>query len=192
VNSDGSPGWKRDFGADKAKGNILAFIDADAYPDRDWIKEALYIFKKYPKVVAVGGPGITPPQDSVAQKISGLIYESTPISYRYKPQLPRFVKELPSCNLFVRKSVFNKVGGFDCSFYPGEDSVLCAKLLKHGKILYSPLVVVYHHRRSFPWGHWKQVANYGRMRGILIYGLVTTVIVYGYNFIKGFLKKNAQ
>ena len=178
VNSDGSPGSKRDFGADKAKGDILAFIDADAYPDRDWIKEALIIFKKYPKIVAVGGPGITPPQDSVAQKISGLIYESTPIGYRYKPQLPKFVSELPSCNLFIRKKVFDKIGGFNCNIYPGEDSLLCKKLLKYGKILYTPTVIVYHHRREFPWGHLNQVFRYGKMRGTLLVGQVVTYLTY--------------
>ena len=32
------PADKRDLGTQKAQGEILAFIDDDAYPRRDWIK----------------------------------------------------------------------------------------------------------------------------------------------------------
>jgi hypothetical protein len=183
-----APGIKRDFAAQRAQGSILAFIDSDAYPHPEWLKNALIALKSL-KVVAVGGIGLTPPEDSVNQKISGLIYESTPIGYRYRPDRKRFVKEMPSCNLIIKKKYFLKAGGFGVSFFPGEDSVLCAKLLKYGKILYDPTVIVYHHRRPFPFGHWKQLSNYGKMRGTLFWGQISTYIVYGINFIKGFLRK---
>src|SRR3989304_526581 len=36
-----SPSEKRDFALKYVKGEICAFIDDDAYPDKNWIKEAV-------------------------------------------------------------------------------------------------------------------------------------------------------
>ena len=38
------PAEKRDFSLKYAKGEILAFIDDDAYPDKDWLKNSLQNF----------------------------------------------------------------------------------------------------------------------------------------------------
>jgi cellulose synthase/poly-beta-1,6-N-acetylglucosamine synthase-like glycosyltransferase len=47
-----------------AKGEICAFIDSDARPEKNWLKNALPYLSD-PEVVAVGGPGLTPPEDSL-------------------------------------------------------------------------------------------------------------------------------
>ena len=38
------PAEKRDVGAEKSTGDILAFIDDDAYPDKDWLKNMVKNF----------------------------------------------------------------------------------------------------------------------------------------------------
>ncbi len=38
------PPLKRDIGAKKAKGEIIAFIDDDAYPRKDWLINAVKNF----------------------------------------------------------------------------------------------------------------------------------------------------
>ena len=38
------PSEKRDIGAKKAKGELLAFIDDDAYPKKDWLKNVVLNF----------------------------------------------------------------------------------------------------------------------------------------------------
>ncbi len=38
-----NPAQKRDIAMDYARGEILAFIDDDAYPQKDWLKNALKI-----------------------------------------------------------------------------------------------------------------------------------------------------
>ena len=51
-----------------AKGEICAFIDDDAYSSEDWLQKAVKYFEN-PHIVAVVGPGITPPDDSFLEKI---------------------------------------------------------------------------------------------------------------------------
>ena len=39
------PAQKRDIGVTNAKGSIIAFIDDDAYPAKDWLEKAIHIFE---------------------------------------------------------------------------------------------------------------------------------------------------
>lgn len=159
---------KRDFALPFAKGEICAFIDDDAYPDPNWITHSIPWFT-YQKIVAVGGPGLTPPEDSFWQKVGGNTIESYlcsgSLQFRFYQGYEQFVKDQPGYNLLVKTSVLRKIGGWGTTYYGGEDTVLCIKLLKFGKILHDPNIVVYHHRRSFPLAHLKQIASVGFHRG---------------------------
>ena len=173
------PAEKRDMALKYATGDIFAFIDDDAYPRSDWLKNAVKWFADE-AIGAVGGPAVTPDNDSLLQKASGRVFESYVCSgsytRRYKPQKQTLDDDLPSVNLLVRRDVFEKIGGFDSSFYPGEDTKLChditAKLGK--KIIYDPEVLVYHHRRRLFRGHLKQVSNYAKHRGYFMKKLPAT------------------
>jgi cellulose synthase/poly-beta-1,6-N-acetylglucosamine synthase-like glycosyltransferase len=70
-----SPAVKRDRGAEAARGEILAFIDDDAYPRRDWLSKAVRHFDDS-GVAAVGGPAVTPETDNRRQKASGRVLGS--------------------------------------------------------------------------------------------------------------------
>jgi hypothetical protein len=167
------PGYKRDLCAHKACGEILAFLDDDAYPEAGWLEAAAQLFEDL-EVGAVGGPGVTPPGDSTARWGSGLVYSSLlaggPYAYRYFPRAERDVDDFPTCNLLVRRELFLKIGGFDTKFWPGEDTVACLKIVHEEKkrIRYSPKVLVYHHRRDLYLGHLKQVNAYARHRGYFV------------------------
>jgi len=165
-----SPPKKRDVGAKEAKGEILAFLDDDAYPKKDWLKEAVNIFKESEKFGCVCGPAVTPQDDSILQKGSGLVYASSLVSgnhnFRYIPGPRREVFDFPSCNFLIRKDLFSDIGGFDKPFWPGEDTFLCLKVLEAGvKMIYSPKVLVYHHRRNLFKGHLNQIKSYALHRG---------------------------
>lgn len=165
-----SPTEKRDFALKYVKGEVCAFIDDDAYPDKNWIKNAVKNFRNN-KIVAVGGPGVTPPRDTFWEKIGGYIIESYfgsgKVQYRFydKPKRKLFVDDYPAYNLFVRTDILRKVGGYGSTFYGGEDTYLCLKLIKEGLILYDSEAVVFHHRRSFPLSHLRQIASVGIHRG---------------------------
>lgn len=164
------PAIKRDDGANMAKGEILCFIDDDAYPDKDWLKNIVKEFADN-SVCAVGGPGVTPVGVDWKENSSGWA-SASPVGsagfvYRFLPQSKRFVDDFPSMNLSVRKKDFFEVGGFDSSYWPGEDTKLCLDLTHklNKKIIYSPKVLVYHHRRPILIPHLRQNGNFGLHRG---------------------------
>lgn len=171
------PAEKRDLGAKEAKGEILAFIDDDAFPEPDWLKNAAKYFEKEHNgkpVGAVGGPAVTPPSDPFWRRISGNVYASAFVSAqnrrRYKP-VHRVLEDydIPSVNLIMRRDIFLKVGGFDSSFYPGEDTKLCLQVKRMGYVIfYDPEILVYHHRRELFWTHFKQITNYAWHRGYFV------------------------
>jgi GT2 family glycosyltransferase len=172
------PAEKRDIAMKHTLGGILAFLDDDAYPRKDWLKNTKKYFEN-PSVGAVGGPAVTAPNDSVLQKVSGSFFSSFAgggnYSYRYIPQKQREVDDYPTVNLLVRKNLMQEIGGFDTFYWPGEDTKLCLDIIKKGKkIIYAPEVLVYHHRRSILVPHLRQIWNYAIHRGQFVKRLPET------------------
>ena len=150
-----SPAIKRDMGAEKCSGDILAFIDDDAYPAKDWLDKVMPHFNSRFKIqhskliCAVGGPQITPSSDSFWQKVSGAMFLSflngKAADRYYSGEKSYEVDDWPSVNLAIKKEFFLEVGGFDNSYWPGEDTKLCYDLIKTGKkIIYEPNAIVFH------------------------------------------------
>jgi GT2 family glycosyltransferase len=168
-----NPGHKRNLGSREATGEILAFLDDEAYPLADWLTNAARNFSM-PEVAAVGGPALTAPVDNLRQQASGEIYSSKivsgPYTYRYIPGRFRQVKDYPAHNLLVRKKVFDKLGGFPTEYWPGEDSVFCRKIIRELKlkIVYEPDAIVFHHRKELYRAHLKQIGSYALHRGFFI------------------------
>ncbi len=164
------PATKRDLGAQNARGEILIFLDDDSYPQSDFLDVAERYFRDA-NVVALGGPAITPPDDTFWQKVSGAVFLSRLSGGAPERYIPvnhvREIFDWPSVNLMVRKTPFLEIGGFDSPFWPGEDTKLCLDLVKKTgkKILYVPDLVVWHHRRAGLGAHLKQIGGYGLHRG---------------------------
>lgn len=166
-----APGIKRDIGAGHATGDIFVFLDDDSYPSKRYFETAIEVLKNN-NIDAIGGPGITPDSDGLAQKISGGVFLSRLAGgypERYSPiGRARPVTDWPSVNLLIRRRVFDHVNGFDTDLWPGEDTVLCSKLMNNGyQIYYVPELTVFHHRRQGILDHLFQVFGYGRQRGFL-------------------------
>jgi len=167
------PAEKRDKAIGQARGDIIAFLDDDTFPVRDWLKNGLRPFEDI-EVAAVGGPAVTPPSDSLRARASGEVYSSFLASgrytYRYLPKEPQEVDDYPSCNFIVRKSILKEVGGFSTKYWPGEDTVLCLNITSRlkKKIVYEPSAMVFHHRRELYLPHLKQVRSYALHRGYFV------------------------
>lgn len=164
------PSYKRDMAIQHARGEILAFLDDDAYPRNDWLTRALIQFEN-PEVAAVCGPAVTPNADPFWAQLSGAFYASYTGSgtqrFRYWPgKRVKEVLDYPSVNFLVRKSVFKEVGGFNTHYWPGEDTKLCLDIIrKNYRIVYDPQVFVWHHRRNSLKKHIKQIFQYSVHRG---------------------------
>ncbi|MFC1753738.1 glycosyltransferase [Thermoproteota archaeon] len=167
------PAAKRDIGCENANGQIIAFLDDDTYPTKDWLKQAVLNFNEE-AVACVCGPAVTPNDDSFLSKASGKIYESIAISgparFRYVPMKKRTTDDFPSCNFLIRKNIFQQIGGFQTKFWPGEDTILCSQVVHelYRKIVYDPLVKVFHHRRPLYKSHLKQIISYALHRGYFV------------------------
>ena len=164
------PASKRNLAIRDAQGEILVFIDDDAYPKNNFLEILGKNFENK-KIIAVGGPAMTPKESKFWQRVSGATFLSSlsgGFPERYRPMgKKKFVADWPSVNLSIRKEVFEDLGGFAGEYWPGEDTKLCFDLLtkKNARILYDPELVVYHHRREGLTKHVKQVSAYGLHRG---------------------------
>jgi GT2 family glycosyltransferase len=167
------PPAKRDIGIKAAQGKIIAFLDDDAFPVANWIKSAVRYFED-DSIAAVGGPAVTPDNSPERELASGVVYASSMVAwknnYRYIPKTAREVDDYPTCNLFVRKDALEEIGGFDNKFWPGEDTIVCYKIVENlgKKIYYDPDALVYHRRRALYIPHLKQVASYALHRGYFV------------------------
>ena len=168
------PAEKRNRGIKAAKGEIVAFIDDDAYPDARWLENAVKYFGE-PTIGALGGPGVTPPGDGFWAKCGGRVYENVFVSgnYRYRylgGRVRKDIDDYPSCNLLVRKDVLEAIDGYRTDFWPGEDTLLCEDIVRRAKkrIVYDPWTLVYHHRRPLFAAHLRQLGRYGFHRGYFV------------------------
>ena len=180
------PAEKRNVGIEAAKGDIVAFIDDDAYPEPHWLENAIRYFGE-PSIGGVGGPGITPPGDGFLARAGGRVYGNFFVSgnyrYRYLGGRVRLdVDDYPSCNLFVRTDILRKIGGYRTDFWPGEDTLLCEAIVlgEHKRIVYDPWVLVFHHRRRLFLPHLRQLGRYGFHRGYFVKRFPATSCRFSY------------
>ncbi len=179
------PAEKRNLGICEAKGEIVAFIDDDAYPDAHWLESAIRYFGDE-TIGGVGGPGVTPPDDPYLAQIGGRVYDNLLVSgnyrYRYKAGgVRRDVDDYPSCNLFVRTELLRRIGGYRTDFWPGEDTLLCKDVIDAGKrIVYDPWVIVHHHRRAILGAHLRQLGRYAFHRGYFVKRFPSNSLRLGY------------
>ena len=161
------PSHKRDIGIKEATGEIIAFIDADAYPTKSWLKNAVWHLRNDKTIAGICGPGTLPPDSTMKQKAADFVLKLLPFNYRVQPKKARYVEDYPTFNLILWKKDILKAGGFNCDYLTGEDTLLCKRITKDlGKrILYAPDVEVYHERREVFKPFFKQIGTYGRHRG---------------------------
>jgi glycosyltransferase involved in cell wall biosynthesis len=170
IPSDSGPAAKRNLAICDAQGDFLIFIDDDAYPEANFLDILEKSFEDE-KVLAVGGPALTPKSDNFWQRVSGAVFLSVlsggcPERYT-SANIKSKVDDWPSVNFSIRKKIFEELGGFCGNFWPGEDTKLCLDLVKKypGSIRYNRDLIVYHHRRGGLFKHLSQVGKYGLHRG---------------------------
>ena len=171
IYNDSLPSKKRNLAAKISKGEYLVFIDDDAFPEKLWLYNANQILNKN-KYISIGGPGIAPTKLNFFQKSVIFFLTNRFLNLygnRYSSNFKKKkVTDWPSVNLFVKKTIFSKIGGFDINFWPGEDSILCNEINKYGEIIYEPSLIVYHSPRENLFKFSKQIYRYGFHRAILM------------------------
>jgi len=154
----------RNRGFEAAQGELIAFSDADCVMDKDWIKNSIKYFKD-PTIAGVGGPNITPPDETSFGKAVGFIFNQAIFSAgsihgRLLKKIKE-VKSIPGCNVIYRKNVLDKVMPMDKSLVEAEDYVMNQKIRQLGyRLVYTPDTIVWHYRRPSPKKFLKQMYRY--------------------------------
>ena len=135
------PAKARNFGAKKAGGEIILFIDSDCVAEKNWLEEMINPFETK-NVAAVQGAYITKQKEIIAR------FSQIEIEERYeKMKKADEIDWVGSYSAGYKKNIFDELGGFDESFpiASGEDPELSYKVAEKGyKIIFNPKAIVYH------------------------------------------------
>lgn len=169
------PASCRNLGIKQAKGDYLAFTDADCIVHPDWLKELLKGFDES-NVVGVGGDQQSPDDESEFGKIVQEFLKIVGFVADYIKTKSKMIetKHNPSCNVMYKKEIFDKVEGFLEGLWPGEDVELDYRIKqKEYKLKYNPEAIVYHYRPNNLSAFCRMMKNYGWAQGFLVrrYGL---------------------
>ena len=154
----------RNTGLEAATGEIVAYLDDDAYPDPQWLTYLAATFMSTTHA-GVGGPNIEPPGDGpIADCVA-----NAPGNPAHVLISDREAEHIPGCNMAFRKACLEAIGGFDAQFRTaGDDVDVCWRLRQRGWTLgFSPAAMVWHHRRNSVRAYWRQQRGYGRAERLL-------------------------
>jgi O-antigen biosynthesis protein len=154
----------RNEGFRAAQGELIAYLDADAFPPPEW-PYYLALGLDAPNVGGVGGPNFPPPDDPpgahvVARSPGGPVHVLTSDSR---------AEHIPGCNMAFWKLLLNEIGGFDPIYTAaGDDVDLCWKTLDRGwSIAFHPAAIVWHRRRPDLRSYLRQQWTYGHSEALV-------------------------
>jgi glycosyltransferase involved in cell wall biosynthesis len=127
---------------------LVGAIDADVFPEANWLARLLAHFDDR-RVVAAGGRLIEQFRDTPADQWRFLHLCQDMGENRIDIEWPSH-RRLGGFGTILRKSAVNEVGGYNESYRTNyEDCDMCERLLRAGhKLVFEPLAVAHHQRRD--------------------------------------------
>jgi GT2 family glycosyltransferase len=154
----------RNTGLRAATGEIVAYIDDDAFPDPHWLDYVALALRDGTHA-GVGGPNLPVPGDGlVAASVANA--PGGPVHVLLSDTV---AEHIPGCNMAFRRDRLLAIDGFDAQFRAaGDDVDVCWRLQERGWTLgFHAAAVVWHHRRGSVRRFWRQQRGYGRAEALL-------------------------
>ncbi|MBC7186569.1 MAG: glycosyltransferase [Calditrichaeota bacterium] len=137
------PGTARNVGIAQARGEVLAFTDADCVVAPDWVQRLVEGHSA--GMMVVGGAVVNGTPDSAIGSAEFLLEFN---DFQADRGGCRRVALLPTCNVAYRKDLFRRFGGFD-SAIKGSDSAFSRYMNMQGVEVYlAPGILVAHRNRT--------------------------------------------
>jgi GT2 family glycosyltransferase len=165
------PSRGRNLAAARARGELLAFTDADCVAHPGWLRALCQALPDDSGVAGVGGPQQSPTDElpfarQVQRFLAALGFVS---DYLRADAAITETSHNPSCNSLYRRQVFVELGGFREDLWPCEDLDLDRRAIRAGyRLLFAPAALVYHHRPTTMAGLLRMMRSYGRGHGCLV------------------------
>lgn len=151
----------RNTGIHHATGEIITFIDADCFPDPNWLIELIKPFQNQ-QICGVLGKVVSHEPTNLVEKFT---HHADPLGYKTLNGLISMI----TANVAYRHEVLLQVGGFCSDMYTGADVDLGwrIQLLPGCQVCYAPKAIVFHQHRTTIKGLFWQYYRYGDSEIIL-------------------------
>ncbi len=139
------------LGSEKAEGDILAYIDSDCIPTRDWLFDLIKPIREEEENIVAG-------------RIKSVGGRTTWDVGQEELDSKKYITECPTMNMAINASILDKIGPRDKSFNFGSDLDFTWRATALGyKIRYNKKAIIYH-----DWGNFRQeikrALRYGEAR----------------------------
>ncbi|CAD6491648.1 MAG: Dolichyl N-acetyl-alpha-D-glucosaminyl phosphate3-beta-D-2,3-diacetamido-2,3-dideoxy-beta-D-glucu ronosyltransferase [Candidatus Argoarchaeum ethanivorans] len=153
------------IGVENAEGEYVAFTDADCIPEKNWLED---VVKEFDEGIVGIGCGIKNVGEGLWEKSINLVAgtflgSANSVQGRFFKD-KRYVNSISGCNSIYHKEDILKVGGFDVVLSTAEDTELNRKMLRIGKLLYTPDAVILHNHKRGLKDFSKRMYQYGHGR----------------------------
>ena len=122
TSDDATPGKGRNLGTDAATNDWIAYTDAGIVLERDWLEKLIEVCQRFPETEIVYG-NYDPVVDTWFERLACVSY--------CPPRKPDSIRGRSVVSMLLRKSVWEKVGGFP-DLRAAEDLVFMERISESG------------------------------------------------------------